>query len=108
MKNEMIGDVLKACRTNNNYTIKDVQRLLKERYINVAEKTIYSWESGRSQPDADTLLVLCDIYDIRNILNTFGYSKTQELCFSQSEEQLIINYRKHPELHYAIKVLLGV
>lgn len=104
----MIGDVLKKFRQNKNFSIKDVQKLLKERYIMVAEKTIYSWESGRSQPDADTLLVLCDIYDIRNVLNAFGYSETQELFFSQSEEQLIINYRKHPELHHAIKVLLGV
>lgn len=108
MKNEMIGDVLKNFRLTNNYSIKDVQRLLRERFINVAEKTIYGWESGHSQPDVDTLLVLCDIYGIHNVLNTFGYSEKQELQFSPSEEKLIISYRKHPELHHAIKVLLGV
>ena len=36
-------------------------------------KTIYGWENGNSQPNADTLMTLCGYYHIENILETFGY-----------------------------------
>ncbi len=108
MKNEMIGEVLRNFRRANNYSIKDVHKLLKERYIIAAEKTIYSWESGRSQPDADTLLILCDLYDIKDILGTFGYSERDDIIFTRSEAKVIKHYRKHPEFHHAIHVLLGM
>ena len=55
----------------NNYSVKDVSILLEEHHIKAAPKTIYGWESGQSQPSADVLLTLCEIYNIENILSTF-------------------------------------
>lgn len=40
--------------------MRDVSGILKEKSLNVAEKTIYGWESGQTQPNADTLLMLCE------------------------------------------------
>ena len=73
MKNRKIAEVLKAYRKMNNLSVRDVTELLEEKSLKVAEKTVYGWESSATQPDADTLLLLCDIYNIDNILGTFGY-----------------------------------
>lgn len=106
MKNEMIPKVLKEYRKRNQYTVNDVAVLLNERSINVAPKTIYGWESGQSQPSADVLLTLCEIYNVKNILNTFGYNGDGDFQLSSQERALIKSYRAHPELQEAVNILL--
>ena len=73
MKNPNIAKVLKEYRKLNHYSVEDVVIKLKDHNLPFAVKTVYGWESGQTQPDADTLLVLCKIYKIDNILETFGY-----------------------------------
>lgn len=75
MRNELIPKVLKEYRKRNHYSVKDVSIRLMEHDIDVAPKTIYGWESGQAQPTADTLLLLCEIYKIPDILNSFGYDQ---------------------------------
>ena len=108
MKNEKISEVLKNYRKLNKLSVRDVSVLLKEKSLNVAEKTIYGWESGQTQPNADTLLMLCEIYNIENILNTFGYTNKEPLNLTKHEEKLIKQYRKHPEIQGAVNKLLDV
>lgn len=108
MKNKNIAKVLKSYRKQNHLSVKDVANKLKKRSLIVAEKTIYGWESGQSQPDADTLLLLCDIYNINDILGEFGYSERNDFALTGSEQELIVEYRKHPEVHQAIKRLLEI
>lgn len=108
MKNERIAEVLKRYRKKNNLTVHEVSMLLHDRCIKAADKTIYGWESGHTQPSADTLLVLCDIYHIDNILNTFGYTDYPSYYLSRHENVVIEQYRRHPEFHEAIDTLLGI
>ena len=109
MANIKIAPVLKKYRKQNDLSVHEVSKKLKERSLNVAEKTIYGWESGQTQPDADTLLVLCKIYKIDNILETFGYQPpSEELFLSKEEHELIQKYRQHEEMQNAVKKLLGV
>ncbi len=108
MKNETIAKVLKESRKKNDLTVKDVVVELQERSISVAEKTVYGWESGQSQPDADTLLLLCEIYNISDILGTFGYSETTPIIPTEFEKKLILNLRKHPEMLDAVKKLIDM
>lgn len=108
MKNEMIAKVLKETRKQSNLSIKDVARKLSERSLCVAEKTIYGWESGQTQPDADTLLILCEIYNIDNILGTFGYKEEAPFHITAHEKELILNYRKNPQMQDAVETLLGM
>lgn len=108
MKNENIAKVLKHYRKQNHLSVKEVAEKLKERSLIVAEKTIYGWESGQSQPDADTLLLLCDIYNIDDILGEFGYTDRTDFAITNYEQNLIIEYRKHPEVHKAIERLLEI
>ncbi len=109
MKNPNIAKVLKAYRKLNKYTVVDLAVKLDEHKLQVAPKTIYSWENGTTQPDADTLLILCKIYHIENILGTFGYtSPMDELFLSKEERNLVLQYRNHPEMQVAVKKLLEI
>ena len=106
MRNELIPKVLKEYRKKNNYSVNDVALLLNERAIHVAPKTIYGWESGQAQPSAATLLTLCELYNVKNILNVFGYNSEDDFQLTSQERALIRSYRAHPELQEAVNILL--
>ena len=109
MKNENIGKMLKYNRKLNKLSVKEVSDLLCENHNPVAAKTIYGWESGHTQPDADTLLYLCDLYKIDNILETFGYEsnpKPPQPQLTEFEYEVIKKYRQHPDMHDAIHKLI--
>jgi transcriptional regulator with XRE-family HTH domain len=74
---EEIAKVLKEYRQRTGMSAKKVIEKLSLHDIKVSPKTLYGWESGHSQPDADTLLLLCNIYGIDDIMLAFGYSKTE-------------------------------
>lgn len=108
MKNENIARVLKEYRKRNNYTVNDVAIFLENHSVPVAAKTIYGWESGQAQPDADTLMILCEIYNIDNVLETFGYSDGSNFHVTNFEKKLITSYRNHPEMQDAVNRLLEI
>ena len=109
MKNPNISKVLKAYRKLNHYSVNDLVLKLEDHHLPVAPKTIYGWESGQTRPDADTLLILCKIYNIDNILGTFGYNDSLDDFFlSEEERTLVLQYRCHPEMRAAVKRLLEI
>ena len=110
MKNPKISSVLKESSKANNLSVKDVAQLLKEHNNYVADKTIYHWESGETQPDADTLMLLCKLYHVPDVLETFGYRATNHKSndITHFESELINKYRANPEMHSAIHKLLGI
>ena len=73
MKNEQIGRMLRYYRTLRKLSVQTVSDKLKDANLPSATKTIYAWESGRTQPDADRLLYLCKLYEIDDILTESGY-----------------------------------
>lgn len=111
MKNPNIARVLKYYRKLNEISVNDVSNILKENNNYAAPKTIYGWESGQTQPDADTLMFLCDLYGIENILEAFGYqdeNDSKPLLLSPKERKLIINYREQKIMQPAVDRLLGL
>ena len=111
MKNPIIAKMLKYYRKANNLTVDDIATYLEECGISVANKTIYGWESGQTQPDADTLLYLCKFYRITDILGTFGYSKkrrNETITYSLKERDLIDSYRKNISMQPAVDKLLDI
>lgn len=109
MKNPNISKVLKTYRKLNHYSVNDLVVKLEDNNLPVAPKTVYGWESGQTQPDADTLLVLCKIYKIDNILTTFGYEPSpDDLLLSEEERNLVLQYRGHEEMQSAVKRLLNM
>jgi transcriptional regulator with XRE-family HTH domain len=99
MKNQNIAVMLKYYRKLNNLSVSNVATALSSDKNFVAEKTIYGWENGHTQPDADTLLKLCGIYNIPDVLTAFGYTKNEsEVRLTDFEIRLIKKYREHPDM----------
>lgn len=73
MSREQIAEVLKRYRLSRGLSVQQVCEWLAEKGHDVKQKTLYSYESGHRQPDADVLMRLCELYGIDNILGAFGY-----------------------------------
>lgn len=87
---------LKNKRKSLGMSVKEVVEKLSEKEIIVSDKTVYSWESGHRQPDADTFLALCDIYNVSNLNDELLKTKNApEPATTDSEAirrmQLLIN-----------------
>lgn len=87
-----VSSLIKSKRKELDYSVKDVVSKLSKRGIDVSEKTVYGWESGHRQPDADTFLILCDIYQITNLSDEISSSKENDII-STNEQKVIKKYR---------------
>ena len=81
-----IAEKLKQGRINSGKTQKDVASL-----VNRSVKLVGHWETGYSQPDADTLSVLLKIYKL-DANEFFEIKKTPEKTRELSEEAKDIAY----------------
>lgn len=97
-----IGSVLRARRVKAGLSVEQVSDILKSEGFKASKKTIYSWESGNSQPTPDALMAMCEIYAIDDVLTTFGYTasasaRQQRPTLESDEQQLISYYRQSCE-----------
>ena len=91
-----IGSVLREKRIEAGLTVREVSANLTAKGYKASDKTIYSWENGNSQPSLEALLELCDMYDIKDILVTFGYDGYNEdgsIQLNVKEQDIIEKYR---------------
>lgn len=68
-----IANALKRRRKELNMSAEEVVTALAGYGINIKEATLYGYENAVATPNAQTLLWLCAIYQIDDILNYFGY-----------------------------------
>jgi len=80
-----IAAILKDCRKKTGLSGKQIVAMLKERGIDISEKTLLGYENGVGTPRVSTFFALCDIYKISNIMKEFGYSTTVKLATGDSE-----------------------
>lgn len=90
MKN--IGDTLKKLREENGMTRKEAADKLKDLGIDISDKTLYGYESGRNSANADMFLALCKIYKCNNIMGTFSET-IEDILFTNNEWNIIERYR---------------
>ena len=90
MKN--IGDTLKKLREENGMTRKEAAEKLKALGIDISDKTLYGYESGRNSANADMFLSLCKIYKCNDIMETF-FEAAQGSSFTANEWDMIEKYR---------------
>ena len=63
-----IGSVIKGLRLSRGQTQSDLAD-----YLDTTQQTVARWESGESQPDLDTFFHILDMYQVHDVLHTFGY-----------------------------------
>ncbi len=85
-----IAETLKKLRLDAGYT-----QIQAAEHVGKKQQTLASWESGQSQPDANTLFMLCDLYRV-NIDDAFGFRKQKDPTPKREvdlrKEKLIRNY----------------
>jgi len=62
MANKNYGNKLRELRLKAGYT----QQVVADKLGLKNKSTLGSWEIGKSEPDADTFLKLCDIYEVKS------------------------------------------
>lgn len=91
MTKQEIGAILMRLREQSGKSREEVADLLGK-----SVKTVGHWETGYAQPDANTLFLLCAIYDA-DLNTSFGFPaanrKTASPYSSEAEKQLITIYR---------------
>ena len=105
MSREYIAQKLKELRLRSGFTSDEVGKR-----IGKSGKTVNAWEHNHGQPDAETLIALCDIYEVDDILSEFRETKPHAISINltEHEKEVIIAYRKQPSLQIAVDRTLGV
>lgn len=107
MSKQYIASVLKRLRIESGLTADEVGAK-----VGKSGKTVNGWENARSQPDAEILLQLCDIYNVKDILSEFSEIKSTIKTFafplSNHEKKMVTAYRQKPEMQPAVDRLLRI
>lgn len=91
---ENVALTLKSKRKEIGKSVREVVQELRNFGVDISEKTLYGWESGHRQPDADVFLILCRIYGISSFAGIDDISKNKETFFSNAEVLHIEKYRR--------------
>lgn len=85
-----IGTTIKTMRLARNLEQKDLARAL-----NVSNKTISSWECGRTEPKMGMIEMIADYFGISKSEFLDGKPIGENLYLSNDEMELIIEYRSY-------------
>lgn len=87
---DRISKVLRQARKKNNFSVEDVVNKLKKYNIKISAKTIYGYETGFSNPNADMFVFLCRLYGINN-LNIFFDGTEYDFIDEEIEDYTALN-----------------
>ena len=92
---ETIAKQLKAFRKAAGISAKDAAEAIGKK-----ENTVYAWESGQNQPDAETFLALCNLYHA-DISEFFG---TEPTSYSTETQLMKLNFWNSGEKQHRLDV----
>ena len=99
-----ISGTLKKLRERNGLTADQVGAI-----IGRSGKAVNAWENNRGQPNIESLMRLCEIYKVDNILAEFSMNYSHvELDLTMHEKELIMAYRSNPTMQIAVDKLLDI
>lgn len=103
MSRESIAKTLRRLRLQSGLTANEVGAL-----IGKSGKTVNAWENNRGQPDADMLMNLCDLYNVKDVLSEFREVERNVFTVSHHEKEVVTAYRENSDMQPAVDKLLGV
>lgn len=103
MNQEAIGTFIAACRKEKNLT----QMQLAEK-LNITNRAVSKWETGKSCPDVSIMLELCDILDITVNELLSGERIPMENYQKKAEENLIELQAKKEKAQKSFKRIEGI
>ena len=97
MNQEKIGKFIAKCRKDKNLT----QGELADK-LNISNKAISKWETGRGMPDASIMLELCAYLEI-TVNELLSGEKLEEGEYKEKANENIINIAKESEKNKKVK-----
>ncbi len=101
-----IGSFIAKCRKNKNLT----QMQLAEK-LNITDRAVSKWETGKALPDSSIMLELCSILEI-NVQDLLSGEVVSMNNLNEKTEQLLLEITKQKEEAdrrlLAVEVVLGV
>ena len=79
-----ISLILKQKRNLLGLTPDQVVSQLEEKGYSISTKALYAYEAGTNLPKVPVFMALCDIYEIRDVMGSFGYTEVP-LCTQETE-----------------------
>ena len=68
---QIVGKRITLAREMKHVSVKELQRKLKERSVDVGYTTLFRWEKGETEPTAYQLLAICDALEIPDMYSFF-------------------------------------
>lgn len=96
-----IGTRIRKFRERQGLSQKEFAKL-----IGVSNARVSNWEQGLNRPDVDILASICNV--LRVDPNELLDIRLNKDGLSEEKKQIISQYRKKPEVQYAVRVLLGI
>ncbi len=85
----MIHETLRRLRKENGLSQIQTAQFLAENGSSVTQKAVSRWECGASQPTIEQFLLLCRLYNVRDVLSVFdGQSEYSEKLNSLGKKRL--------------------
>ena len=82
------GEKIRALRKKKGWTQEYLGTL-----VHMSDKTISSWENGRSSPDEESIQLLCSAFDVSvNVLTEMGPSESEKISFEGIRMGIKIRY----------------
>ena len=97
MNQEKIGKFIAKCRKDKNLTQSELADKL-----NISNKAISKWETGRGMPDASIMLELCTYLGI-TVNELLSGEKLEEREYKEKANENIINIAKESEKNKKVK-----
>lgn len=88
MTREEIARIIKKARASAGFTQTEAASAIGRK-----QQTLASWETGQSQPDANTLFQLFDFYGV-SVDEAFGLKKADNFIYTPDEQELVVAYRQ--------------
>lgn len=100
---KILPERLKFFRNKARLTTYDVGTILKK-----TPSAVTLWETGKAQPDVETILKICNIYKISDINELIGNTEPLDAkSLNRTEQELIKLWRSsNTHVRAAIKTLL--
>lgn len=102
MNQTEIGAFIAKCRKDKKLT----QAQLAER-LNITDRAVSKWETGKSMPDSSIMLELCEILGI-TVNELLSGEEIEMECFEKKADENLIVLKRKDENNMAVNVILSI
>lgn len=93
MNNIKIGKFISACRKGKGFTQAQLAEML-----NITDRAVSKWETGKSMPDVSIMLELCKVLDI-SVNELLNGEKLKMNEYNEKAEKLLIEMAQKEEIN---------